>query len=114
MNSSLAAVRDHRRPHLQPTAHTAQVSYSVSFFDFFFLNVNKSFSATMSCADKPTHQCQSTVCNEQCWRERKQSQASLLVIGSYFLTVLSLRTCSLVGDKGREPGELTQAPQSIT
>lgn len=59
MNSSLTAVKDHRRPHLQPTAHIVQVSCSVSVFR------KQDGSATISCADKPTHHCQSTVCNEQ-------------------------------------------------
>lgn len=91
MNFSPAAVRDHRRHHLQPTVHIAQVGITVILFHFMrvFFCLNRSFSPIMSCAGKPTHHCQSTVCNEQCWREGKQSQASLLVIGSYFLTILS-------------------------
>lgn len=113
---SLGAARDHRKHLPQPTAHIAQVSIAAVLFRFMtsFFFLNKSFSAIMSCADKPTHQCQSTVCNEQCWRERKQSQASLLVIGSYFLTVLSPSTSTLIGDKRGEPAELAQAPQSTT
>lgn len=89
MSSHLSAVTDHRRLRLQPTVHIAQVSYSIPFFIYLFF-VNKCFSATVSCVDKPTHQCQSAACNEQCWRNRKRSQTSLLVNGSYFLTILPL------------------------
>lgn len=43
-----------------------------------------------------------------------QNQASLLVIGSYFLTTPSPPTCSfsLIGVQRQEPAELIQTPQS--
>lgn len=88
INFSLTAARDPRRHHLQPTVLIVQVSISSIMWDFWSFFFLVDINAIISCADKPTHQCQSAVCNEQHWREEKQSQASLLVISSYFLALL--------------------------